>query len=191
MNEPAVATWEERAVIAMGELLEANDKADIEAENQALATMGELIREHQEAKQAPRDPAGVQARDPAGVPGAQPAQPAGNDEQLRDALDHIMRVARKGISPTRRLDWIALRAKYALEGKVWSRDVREEPRDSVAKMENDNAELRFYKKEARELLLECGRALYNSTGPDQSATYTKVTEFLHRMAPQKQGSTGG
>src|SRR6185503_11449545 len=86
MNEPAVATWEERAVIAMGELLEANDKADIEAENQALATMGELIREHQEARQVPRDPAGVQPRDPAGVPGAQPAQPAGNDEQLRDAL---------------------------------------------------------------------------------------------------------
>ena len=187
MNEPAVATWEERAVIAMGELLEANDKADIETENQALATMGELIREHQEARQVPRDPAGVQPRDPAGVPG----QPAGNDEPLRDALDHIMRVARKGVSPTRRLDWIALRAKYALEGKVWSRDVREEPRDSVAKMENDNAKLRSYRNETRELLLECGRALYNSFEPDnQSATYTKVTEFLHRTAP-KQGSTGG
>lgn len=182
MNDPAIASWEERAVIAMGTLLEANDKGDIEAENQALATMNELIREHQEVQQAPRDPAGV--------PGAQP-QPASNDAQLRDALDHIMRVARKGVSPTRRLDWIALRAKYALEGKAWSLDVREEPRDSVAKMQKDGAELRAYRTEARALLLECGQALYNSFEPDnQSATYKKVTEFLHRTAP-KQGSTGG
>jgi hypothetical protein len=50
----------------------------------------------------------------------------------RDALDHIMRVARATMQPTRRLDWIALRAKYALEGKPWSRDVRETPTDRVA-----------------------------------------------------------
>ena len=61
---------------------------------------------------------------------------------LRDALDHIMRVAREGITPTRRLDWIALRAKYALEGKPWSRDVRDDPRNSVAKMTKENKELR-------------------------------------------------
>jgi len=61
---------------------------------------------------------------------------------LRDALDHIMRVAREGITPTRRLDWIALRAKYALEGKLWSRDVRDDPRNSVLKMTKENVELR-------------------------------------------------
>lgn len=60
----------------------------------------------------------------------------------RDALDHIMRVAREGITPTRRLDWIALRAQYALEGKMWSRDIKEHPRNSVAEMAKENAELR-------------------------------------------------
>lgn len=61
---------------------------------------------------------------------------------LRDALDHIMRVARQGISPTKRLDWIEIRARYALEGKPWSPDIRETPRDSVKKMEKDFAKCR-------------------------------------------------
>lgn len=32
---------------------------------------------------------------------------SGEVGRLRDALDHIMRVAREGIHPTRRLDWLA------------------------------------------------------------------------------------
>lgn len=62
--------------------------------------------------------------------------------RLVDALDHIMRVARQGIHPTKRLDWIEIRARYALEGKPWSPDIRETPRDSVKKMEKDFAKCR-------------------------------------------------
>lgn len=63
-------------------------------------------------------------------------------DPLRDALDHIMRVARQGIQPTRRLDWIEIRARYALEGKEWSGDIRETPRDSVRELVKQNEKLR-------------------------------------------------
>jgi hypothetical protein len=53
-----------------------------------------------------------------------------------------MRVARQGISPTKRLDWIEIRARYALEGKPWSPNIRDTPRDSVKKMERDFAKCR-------------------------------------------------
>lgn len=56
---------------------------------------------------------------------------ASDDEaaRLRDALDHIMRVAREGIQPTKRLDWIEHRARVALEGKEWTPDHRDHPRN--------------------------------------------------------------
>jgi len=38
-------------------------------------------------------------------------------ERVRDALDHIEKTARASRSQTRRLRWIAERARYALEGK--------------------------------------------------------------------------
>lgn len=63
-------------------------------------------------------------------------------EPLLDALDHIMRVARDGIQPTRRLDWIELRARYALEGKQWSRDIRDTPDNSRLELLNKNKKLR-------------------------------------------------
>lgn len=90
-----------------------------------------------------------------------------NAEQI-DALDHIMRTARNTIQPTRRLDWIALRAKYAIEGKPWSTDVAEEPRDRVGEQENlrkrlresesRNAELTALLREAREYLAGTGHS---------------------------------
>ncbi len=36
---------------------------------------------------------------------------------LRDALDHIARIATAARQPTKRLDWIASRAKDALRGQ--------------------------------------------------------------------------
>ena len=78
----------------------------------------------------------------------------------RDALDHIMRVAREGIQPTRRLDWIALRAQYALEGKQWSRDIREQPRNSVLKMQKENHALREELERARAFITD----LFDITG---------------------------
>lgn len=53
-----------------------------------------------------------------------------NDEQtalLRDALDHIARIATAARQPTRRLDWIASRAREALRGVAWSREYLPEP----------------------------------------------------------------
>jgi hypothetical protein len=44
-------------------------------------------------------------------------------EQLRDALDHIEKTARASRSQTRRLRWIAERAKYALEEKPFPYDL--------------------------------------------------------------------
>jgi DNA repair ATPase RecN len=71
-------------------------------------------------------------------------------ERMIDALDHIMRVARQGITPTRRLDWIAQRARYALERKEWSEDIAEEPRDSVAELHRKSKKLRDERTELRE-----------------------------------------
>lgn len=48
----------------------------------------------------------------------------------RDALDHIMRVAREGLQPTRRLDWIEHRARVALAGEQWTRDHRDHPENT-------------------------------------------------------------
>ncbi len=49
-------------------------------------------------------------------------------ELLRDALDHIVRVACSARQPTRRLDWLAARARMALRGTPWSRDYLPWPR---------------------------------------------------------------
>jgi hypothetical protein len=46
---------------------------------------------------------------------------------LRDALDHIARIATAARQPTKRLDWIASRAKDALRGQDWSKDYLPEP----------------------------------------------------------------
>jgi hypothetical protein len=43
-------------------------------------------------------------------------------EILKDALDHIMRVAGMARVPTRRLDWIVARARAALEGRPYDRE---------------------------------------------------------------------
>ena len=63
-------------------------------------------------------------------------------ERLRDALDHIMRVANQGLNPTKRLDWISLRAKVALRGDDWEPGMRDEPRNSVIELIKKNERLR-------------------------------------------------
>ena len=75
-----------------------------------------------------------------------------NRDQLEDALDHIMRVARTSTSPTGRMDWIAIRAKYALEGKKWSADIRETPRDGVKELQRH---IRKLKAKIAELETKC------------------------------------
>ena len=47
---------------------------------------------------------------------------------LRDALDHIARIATAARQPTKRLDWIASRAKDALRGQDWSNEYLPEPK---------------------------------------------------------------
>ena len=41
---------------------------------------------------------------------------------LEDALDHIAKIAGMARVPTRRLNWISARARYALAGKPYDRD---------------------------------------------------------------------
>ena len=50
-----------------------------------------------------------------------------NDTMERDALDHIMRTALASRSQTRRLRWIAERARYALEGETFPDDLKLPP----------------------------------------------------------------
>lgn len=47
---------------------------------------------------------------------------------LRDALDHIARIANASRQTTRRLDWISSRAREALRGVPWNRDYLPEPK---------------------------------------------------------------
>ncbi len=55
-------------------------------------------------------------------------------ERLRDALDHIQRVAKKARRPTLRLDWIASRAKLALMGRDFNMaDLPQYPRSARGK----------------------------------------------------------
>lgn len=47
---------------------------------------------------------------------------------LRDALDHIARIANAARQSTRRLDWISSRAREALRGVPWDREYLPEPK---------------------------------------------------------------
>lgn len=47
---------------------------------------------------------------------------------LRDALDHIVRIANASRQQTRRLDWISFRAREALRGVEWNREYLPEPK---------------------------------------------------------------
>jgi len=49
-------------------------------------------------------------------------------ELLRDALDHIARIANASRQQTRRLDWISSRAREALRGVPWDRHYLPEPK---------------------------------------------------------------
>ena len=62
---------------------------------------------------------------------------------LRDALDHISRIATAARQPTKRLDWIASRAKDALRGQDWSKDYLPEPKKQVLQEVNELRETMF------------------------------------------------
>ena len=47
---------------------------------------------------------------------------------LRDALDHIARIANASRQQTRRLDWISARAREALRGVPWNHEYLPEPK---------------------------------------------------------------
>lgn len=47
---------------------------------------------------------------------------------LRDALDHIARIANASRQQTKRLDWISMRAREALRGVPWNREYLPEPK---------------------------------------------------------------
>jgi hypothetical protein len=47
---------------------------------------------------------------------------------LRDALDHIARIANAARQQTRRLDWISMRAHEALRGIPWNHEYLPEPK---------------------------------------------------------------
>lgn len=54
--------------------------------------------------------------------------PQAEIDLLRDALDHIARIANAARQSTRRLDWISSRAREALRGVSWDREYLPEPK---------------------------------------------------------------
>ncbi|MDO8387105.1 MAG: hypothetical protein Q7T13_11990 [Polaromonas sp.] len=56
---------------------------------------------------------------------------------LRDALDHIARIANASRQSTRRLDWISSRAREALRGVAWDREYLPEPKKASMDEVND------------------------------------------------------
>jgi len=104
---------------------------------------------------------------------------------LRDALDHIMRVARRGMQPTRRLDWIELRAKVALRGEKWEPGMRDEPRDTREKLWSD---LRMYRaraeaaeKDALTLALRLYGELDNTFAPETLEVMNRYRPLILQM----------
>jgi hypothetical protein len=90
--------------------------------------------------------------------------PSNEVEALRDALDHIKRVASQGVTPTRRLDWIAYRASVALRGESWEPGMRKEPDNSVLKLQKENKRLRDSNNESALLLEEAARRIKELEG---------------------------
>lgn len=74
---------------------------------------------------------------------------ASKEQICIDALNHIAKVALAARVPTRRLDWIASRARDAKRGVPWNKDYLPEPRMQI---DQDIADLR---KSLRTLLAAC------------------------------------
>ncbi len=89
-----------------------------------------------------------------------------SDHQLRDALDHIVRVARRARTGTRRLTWIAQRAQSALNGDNAWREL-DEPK-SV------ESELRRWQRRAADAEM----ALAQATGAMESFGAAKAADVL-------------
>lgn len=62
---------------------------------------------------------------------------------LRDALDHIARIANASRQQTRRLDWISNRAREALRGVEWDREYLPEPKKASLEEVHDLRETIF------------------------------------------------
>ena len=73
-------------------------------------------------------------------------------ELQRDALDHIMRVARGSVSQTRRDRWIEIRAQYALE----AREFKMEDMPQFPKMDNRINNLQYVLRECVNVIQETG-----------------------------------
>ena len=62
---------------------------------------------------------------------------------LRDALDHIARIANAARQQTKRLDWISSRAREALRGVPWNREYLPEPKKASMEEVHDLRETMF------------------------------------------------
>lgn len=75
-------------------------------------------------------------------------QPNPDVARLREALSHIIRTCQGSRTRTRRLRWIEQRAQFALEGKPYSDDAFDLPKDATG----SNEKLRAKVKDLHSLL---------------------------------------
>lgn len=94
-----------------------------------------------------------------------------DEELLSDALDHIQRIAHGGMNPTKRLDWIELRAKVALRGERWTRDMRETPDDSREELRRENTKLRRELAALRARIEAAGKGMPSEPFPHVPAAF--------------------
>lgn len=102
-------------------------------------------------------------------------------ELMEDALDHIARVARNAIQPTRRLDWIAARAKIALRGDEYdSREMPQRPKRQK-RVEMDGL------REERDKLLDALEHLVSSIEDGSPEYIGRAIDHTRSVIARKQG----
>ncbi len=109
-------------------------------------------------------------------------EPQAETAELRDALDHIMRVANSSRDQTRRIKWISQRAQSALNNDDKWREI-DIPKNGIPKQ----IELRDRAKEAEDCLKELINEIYEQDTLISSALHYRINQIMAKHNQRKQG----
>lgn len=99
-----------------------------------------------------------------------------HEERLRDALDHIARVAGEARHSTRRLEWIAARAKRAIDGQPYTPSALNNVPSRDKRLAKKDAALRL----ALGYLEECG-PMFLDAGTPESGCDSVIAELKEAL----------